>query len=452
MQHEHCFAPLIHGVRNENIPRDLWPIMGRFTRVQGVWMATVDDFRRRYPNIDLYNVRGKTICLFKNEESVPVVKRLEGLWEETPDGRAIFEIGRFRDRANGWLFATGKAHGRKSGKGLAALAKVISANNMSVKEYMERGGAQHHLRYDLGAGNLIRVEMADILWFADPDNLGNQPEPVVEVQPAPEPVCEPEPTPEPQVVENDIVVNGWTLPKEFNTVAKLGEIGQNIMLVGPSGSGKTFLAERLAEHLGRQFAAQSCSAGMSESQLAGWLLPVGDTGKFSYVPSAFVSVYENGGVFLFDEMDAADENTLIFINAALAGKSFHLPQRFEQPRVARHDDFVAVGACNTLGVGSDEVYSGRNQLDGATLDRFRAGVVHVGYSGKVECSLVDEEVLEWGLHIRRVIDQNRLLHIMSTRVMLDFTKQKRELGYGRYEWERSYFADWAEHEIALAVK
>lgn len=236
------------------------------------------------------------------------------------------------------------------------------------------------------------------------------------------------------------------LPDEFKTMVDLAAIRQNIMLVGPSGSGKSFLAEKIARALKLPFGSQSCSAGMSESQLAGWLLPVGKGTQFSYVPSTFVNMYENGGVFLFDEMDAADENTLIFINAALANGSFHIPQRFENSEVKKHKDFVAVGAMNTFGLGEDAMYTGRNALDGATLDRFRAGIVWVGYSDKVETALVDAEVLEWGLNIREVIKQHCLERIMSTRVMLDFTKQKEVHGWGKDKWEKSYFSDWTSNE------
>ena len=62
-----------------------------------------------------------------------------------------------------------------------------------------------------------------------------------------------------------------------------------------------------------------------------------------------------------NEVDAADENTLIFINAALAGDYFYLPQRSKQPRVERHPDFLALAAANTYGHGDSLTYSGRNR-------------------------------------------------------------------------------------------
>ena len=101
-------------------------------------------------------------------------------------------------------------------------------------------------------------------------------------------------------------LEGDTLPDVFEDLIGLALVRQNILMVGPSGSGKTFLGGKIAKALDLPFAAQSCSAGMSESQLTGWLLPVKDGGTFEYVPSPFVDLYENGGVYLLDEIDASD--------------------------------------------------------------------------------------------------------------------------------------------------
>ena len=233
----------------------------------------------------------------------------------------------------------------------------------------------------------------------------------------------------------------------FSHVLNLAMVGQNILLCGPSGSGKTYLAAEIAKEMELPFGSQSCSAGMTEGQLAGWLLPIGDGGRFTYVPSLYVHIYENGGVFLLDEVDAADENTLIFINGSIAGTSFHLPQRFDNPIVKRHDDFVVIAAANTFGLGESVTYSGRNRLDGATLDRFRAGMVIMDYCEEMERTIVDPDVYRWGLPIREHIEENNLDRIMSTRVLLDFTNQKQELNYQEKEWAKSYFADWSVDEM-----
>ena len=121
---------------------------------------------------------------------------------------------------------------------------------------------------------------------------------------------------------------------------RLAAARRNTLLVGPAGSGKTHLAAQVAEALGLAFAHISCSAGMSEGQLTGRLLPVGEGGRFEYVRSEFVRCYEDGGVFLFDEIDAADSNTLLVLNSALANGQMALANRPENPVAKKHPDFV----------------------------------------------------------------------------------------------------------------
>jgi MoxR-like ATPase len=223
-------------------------------------------------------------------------------------------------------------------------------------------------------------------------------------------------------------------------------IRDNILLVGPAGCGKTHLADQAAKALGLEFSSISCTAGMSESQLLGWLLPIGDGGKFEYVQSEFVRLYENGGVYLLDEMDAADANTLMILNQALANGGFYVPQA--RRMVKRHPDFVCIAAANTYGHGGDMVYAGRERLDSATLDRFRTAIIPMDYDKKLEAALIDAEVLAWGQAIRTKIDSLKLRRVMSTRAMIGFTKQTKALGYGVKDWEASYFADWSRDELA----
>ena len=236
---------------------------------------------------------------------------------------------------------------------------------------------------------------------------------------------------------------GYVRP-EFQKILRKASCNINILLVGPAGCGKTHLAHQVAEAMGKQFASVSCTAGMSESALQGWLLP-SDGGAFEYVPSDFVTMYENGGVFLFDEIDAADPNTLLFVNQALANGGFNLPQRKGATYVKRHPDFVCIGAANTYGTGSNMVYSGRERLDESTLDRFRAGIVKLGYDIQFEKQAVDAEVFSWGLDVRKRIESSRLNRVMSTRFMLDATKLI-QAGESLKEIQETYFIGWKDEE------
>jgi len=239
------------------------------------------------------------------------------------------------------------------------------------------------------------------------------------------------------------------MPKEFTKMVQLATARNNILMVGPAGCGKTYIAAKIAESLGLDFADQSCSAGLSESVFTGWLLPVGKDGTFEYVPSPFINIYENGGVFLFDEMDAADANLLTFLNKALANDSFCLPQRFKKPLVKKHKDFVAVGAANTFGHGADAMYVGRNQLDAATLDRFRTGTIMMDYSAEVESNVGSPALVEWARHVRKGIYEKSLRRVMSTRTIVDMQKMVTMYDWKMDDWNKAYFADWSPEELTL---
>jgi len=226
---------------------------------------------------------------------------------------------------------------------------------------------------------------------------------------------------------------------------------QNLLMVGPAGSGKTMLARSLAEALGRTFGFISLSAGISETHLFGRLLPQAD-GSWQYNPSQFVEIYEKGGVFLLDEIDAADANVMVAINAALANGVLANPNgRIHH----RHKDTIVIGAANTWGRGADTQYVGRNQLDAATLDRFVLSTVMVDYDTKLEKDLANAaldaekggQLIRWVWDLRKSITQHRLRRIASTRLVVNAIaamKAGRTLDSVR----QRYMLDWSDDEKA----
>lgn len=233
----------------------------------------------------------------------------------------------------------------------------------------------------------------------------------------------------------------------FNKVMLLAKARKNIFLPGPAGCGKTHLAAQVAEALGLEFRHISCSGGMSEGQLTGRLLPVGDGGKFEYVESDFVHLYENGGVFLLDEIDAADPNVMIVINSALANGKMSLPNRPGKTEAKRHPDFVVVAAANTFGRGCDRLYVGRAQLDESTLDRFRIGTVPMEYDPRVERVLCPDENLRNRLvSIREKCLEHRLQRIVSSRFLRD-AYDMLVAGFDMQDIEAALFSGWAPDEV-----
>jgi cobaltochelatase CobS len=195
------------------------------------------------------------------------------------------------------------------------------------------------------------------------------------------------------------------LPKLI-TLAKLGE---NILLVGPAGCGKTTLAHQLAEALTYNFAHLCCSAGMSESYLAGRYLPTGE-----FKEAEFSRMYREGGVFLLDELDAADANVLLLINTALANGEFYNPISGKTSK--RHEKFVCVAGANTFGLGGTATYTGRNRLDAATLDRFVP--FKIEYNKELEKKLCPEEkILEAFHRAREKLNERGAQQVISTRLI-----------------------------------
>lgn len=234
----------------------------------------------------------------------------------------------------------------------------------------------------------------------------------------------------------------------FQKVLTLAANRMNIMLVGPTGSGKTHLAATIAKCLKLDFSFLSCSAGMSEGHLLGRMLPTGKGGSFEYHRSEFVRLYEEGGVMLLDEVDAGDNNVMLVINSAISNDVMSVPSRTKKPVAKRHKDFVLICAANTYGRGADRLYVGRNQLDEATLDRFRIGMVEVDYDQNVEASLCPNDELRTKLlTMRERIQTHGMKRFVSTRFMRDAHK----MTLAGFTWQDVFTActkGWTRDELA----
>ncbi len=230
----------------------------------------------------------------------------------------------------------------------------------------------------------------------------------------------------------------------FPSVYKRLSLSLPVLLTGPAGCGKTHLAEQVASEMGLEFGMLSCSEGMAESHLLGYLLPKA-SGAIEYTASTFVRLYSEGGLMLLDELDAADPNTLLVLNSALANKKLFVPQAGRT--FTMHADFRIIATANTFGVGATSTYAGRNRLDAATLDRFRAGIVPMDYDMGLERLLVSDnnQLIEWATRTRNDIKKRGLKHIMSTRTLTAFDKLMKA-GETLESVQETYFLDWTAQE------
>lgn len=193
-------------------------------------------------------------------------------------------------------------------------------------------------------------------------------------------------------------------------IIKMLSAGMNVMLVGPAGSGKTTIAEQAAKALDIPFYFNGALS--SEYKLSGF---VDAQGKI--VSTAFRRAYENGGVYLFDEIDASMPDALLAFNAALSNGHADFPDG----SITKHEDFRCIAAANTFGRGADRVYVGRNQLDGASLDRFC--VVNVDYDDKLERALsANDNWTDFVQKVRTAVFDLKIRHVVSPRASINGAK------------------------------
>ena len=132
-------------------------------------------------------------------------------------------------------------------------------------------------------------------------------------------------------------------------------------LVGPAGSFKTSAAIQAAEALGLEFSGISVCQQTTQVSFFGYM-----DGHGKYVPTEFRRRYENGGIFLADEIDKGNANVLAVLNSALENGRCGFPDGM----IKRHEDFRFIATANTYGKGGSTQYVGSCQMDDATLDRF----------------------------------------------------------------------------------
>lgn len=188
-----------------------------------------------------------------------------------------------------------------------------------------------------------------------------------------------------------------------------------VMLVGPAGSGKTTLGHQIAATMERPFG--HTGAVTSRFELSGFIDAHGN-----YQATPFFQAYTEGHVFLFDEVDGSDPAALLWCNTAIANGFCAFPHGEYQ----RHPNFRLIAAANTYGNGADRVYAGRNQLDGASLDRFIT--IDFGYDEKLERALFGDT--DWTTRVqsvRRAVDHLKLRHVVSSRA-IDYGRKLLEAG------------------------
>lgn len=196
--------------------------------------------------------------------------------------------------------------------------------------------------------------------------------------------------------------------EKFETILKFVANNEPVFLTGPAGSGKNVICKQVAEALGLNF--YFTNAVTQEYKLTGFTDAMGN-----YQETQFYKAFTQGGVFMLDEMDASIPEVLVILNAAIANRYFDFPAPIGY--VEAHPDFRVVAAGNTTGQGANFEYVGRNQLDGASLDRF--AIVKVDYSRAIEdaVSAGNAEIADFCRDFRKAAMKAGLNIIVSYRAI-----------------------------------
>ena len=236
--------------------------------------------------------------------------------------------------------------------------------------------------------------------------------------------------------------------QQFPQVMDMVLSGDPVFMVGNAGTGKTTIARNVANALKLPFYYLTCTIETSRGDLIG--RQDMKTGEWEDGPLTICG--EQGGVFLLDEISAADGNTLMNFNTLIEVDEWYIPRRKHCPRFRRHKDFYVLAADNTFGTGATRMFSSRNQMDAATLDRFRSGMIEIDYDHKLEERLCDPGVLAWGRKVREAINKYDIRKIMSTRSLIAFSKKCRmqrpdgKPVFTLAQLQAIYYSDWSKDD------
>lgn len=228
-----------------------------------------------------------------------------------------------------------------------------------------------------------------------PEQRDDTPEP--EEDPEPEPQPEPEPEPEHDYTDEiAALLNEWpSIPdgeavhSAFADLLLLLDAGLPVWLQGPPGTGKSTMAEQAARALSTTFHPLSCHEMMTRTDLFGYRDAAGNDHR-----TPLWDAYENGGVFLLDEVDNGNPNLLAALNSAMSNGHCVFGSGTVVPR---HPDFRVIATANTAGLGPEAGYIGRNGVDLATRDRFVTVLVPIDpvlEAALAAIGLGDEQVRE----------------------------------------------------------
>lgn len=188
---------------------------------------------------------------------------------------------------------------------------------------------------------------------------------------------------------------------KYQYIKTLVEAGEPVLLQGPAGTGKTTIAMQIAEELNLPFFTMSMTKQTSMSALLGF-----NSINGVYIPTQLRLAYETGGLFLLDELDAADPNTILCLNTVENGFI-----AFPDGIIKAHPNFRLIATANPFNDHSS--YTGRSKLDFSTVDRYHP--ILLSRDDELEKHLTSPELYEEITLARSLMKDNGLTSTVTMR-------------------------------------
>lgn len=162
----------------------------------------------------------------------------------------------------------------------------------------------------------------------------------------------------------------------FPRLLRLVSAGFNVFMWGPPGTGKTTAALQVAEALTRKAEIDTLDPTTARSMIQGYMNPNGEP-----VHNVFTRCWENGSVYVADEVDLAPGHVQTLFNSALANNAAPLAWG----NVSRSEGFSFVATGNTAGRPT-AAFPDRRPMSNAFADRLY--FLHWPLDPSIECRAV----------------------------------------------------------------
>ena len=200
-----------------------------------------------------------------------------------------------------------------------------------------------------------------------------------------------------------------TYHSKYNEIKTLVEHNMNVLLSGERGSGKSTILQQVAKDLDMEYVSVTMTRQTTVGALLGFISVTG-----TYIPSLLRKAVENGHMFILEEIDGADPNTLLCLNTLENGYL-----SFPDGLVDVHENFRLCATANPA--GEHQIYTGRAKLDAATLDRFDEVTVERDHN--LEQQITSKETVKYVSIMRKLLANNNSSKTISMRDTIRFHKR-----------------------------